>query len=158
MNHNSRRSGLRTCRLRANEENHRREEYERRACEKHEPDAIKQPVSTQSEKFRATRPRTNDESTPPPSTPTRILKTLYDSTPGISHCNPGFPITIIGVYQRSGLVLRSRAMSAIPAIPTPPPGLFSTFVTNKALSYNRPLGLPCVTLGPRLGHPRATHR
>jgi hypothetical protein len=34
-----------------------------------------------------------------------------------------------------------------------PPGLFMIFVANKALSLNRPLGLPCATLGSRLGGP-----
>jgi hypothetical protein len=33
-----------------------------------------------------------------------IPKVLYDSTPGIPTSTPAFPITVIGVHQRSGLL------------------------------------------------------
>ena len=42
------------------------------------------------------------------------------------------------------------------AISPTPPGLFERFIANKALSWNRPLGLACVTLGWPLGHAWAT--
>jgi len=69
-------------------------------------------------------------------------------------------MTIIRVHQRSGLLFRSRAISAIPAVPTPHPAFFQLLLQTKHFHTIDPwvslasrLGGPWATLGPPRGHP-----
>jgi len=96
---------------------------------------------------------------PSPHASISIPKNLRDSIPGT--VDPFVPADQCHQCKSVVRVLffRSSAMSAITAIGAfraTPPGLFPTFVANKATFAIRRLGLPCVTPGWPLGHAWAT--